>query len=137
MYYLVLLLGSVWVYDIAAYLIGSLWGREQLLPEVSGKKTWEGVLGGTLGVYAFNASAQFWIPDPNFTWGLEWLLLPLFLTVATQLGDLFESWIKRIAHVKDTGELLPGHGGVLDRIDGLLFAAPVFYFYLREALKLF
>jgi len=136
-YYLLLLVGGVWIYDIAAYFVGSAWGREKLLPEVSAKKTWEGVLGGAVGVFAWMLSAPLWVPNTDITWNVQWLLLPLFFTLATQLGDLFESWIKRIAHVKDAGELLPGHGGLLDRIDGLLFASPVFYFYLREVLHLF
>lgn len=134
-YYLLLLVAGVWIYDIAAYFVGSAWGREKLFPEISAKKTWEGVLGGTVGVYAWLLAAPLWVP--GITWDLQWLLLPLYFTLATQLGDLFESWIKRIAHVKDAGELLPGHGGLLDRIDGLLFASPVFYFYLREVLHLF
>jgi len=131
---LVFLLGSVWAYDSGAFLSGSLWGREKLMPEVSPAKTWEGVLGGSVAVLLLTLSAPLWVP--GLSWSVPWLLVALFLSIATQLGDLFESWLKRVARVKDAGEILPGHGGMLDRIDGLLFAAPVFYFYLRHALHL-
>lgn len=134
MFYLTFLLGAVWIYDIAAFLAGSIWGREKILPEVSPSKTWEGVLGGVIGVLLLTLSAPYWIPGIGWTW--QWVFVALFLSLATQLGDLFESWGKRVAGVKDAGGLLPGHGGVLDRVDGLLFASPVFYFYLQYVLDL-
>ncbi len=133
-FFLIYLLASVWIYDIGAYLVGSFWGREKLIPEVSPKKTWEGVLGGSIGVLLINVTAPMWIPELD--WSFRWVLMTLFLVISTQLGDLFESWLKRYVHVKDAGDLLPGHGGILDRIDGLLFAAPVFYFYMRYVLDL-
>jgi phosphatidate cytidylyltransferase len=134
-FYLMFLLLSVWAYDIGAYFAGSFWGREKLLPEVSPGKTWEGVLGGFSGALAVTLSAPLWMPGAE--WSLPWMLIALFVSIATQLGDLFESWLKRTAHVKDAGEILPGHGGFLDRIDGLLFASPVVYVYLRYVLDLF
>lgn len=132
--YLAFLLASVWAYDICAFFVGSIWGREKLLPEVSPGKTWEGVLGGTAAVLVVNLTAPAWLPGIDWSW--QWVPMVLYLSIATQLGDLFESWLKRAARIKDAGVLLPGHGGLLDRIDGLLLASPVFYFYLRYVLHL-
>lgn len=125
----------VWGYDSGAYFVGSLLGRHQLLPRVSLAKTWEGVVGG-LGVCTAGAAL---LPD---LWGSisravpAVLLLGLVVGLFCQLGDLFESLLKRAAGVKDTGRLLPGHGGMLDRIDGLLAAAPLYLFLLRYVLGL-
>jgi len=134
-YYLLFLLCSVWAYDIIAFFAGSFWGRQRLLPELSPKKTWEGAWGGAAGAFLVALSAPLWVPNAN--WTLQWLLfLPLTLSVATQAGDLFESWLKRNAGVKDAGAILPGHGGLLDRVDGLLFAFPVYFVYLKFVLGL-
>ncbi|MEA1938847.1 MAG: phosphatidate cytidylyltransferase [Pseudomonadota bacterium] len=110
----------VWATDSGAYLIGRKFGRNKLIPRISPKKTVEGACGG-IGA-AMLAGLPFAIP-----FGPVALLLAPLLSVAAQLGDLFESAIKRRYCVKDSGRLLPGHGGVLDRIDGLLVAAPVLY----------
>ncbi len=134
-YYLLFLLCSVWAYDIIAFFAGSFWGRQRLLPELSPKKTWEGAWGGAAGAFLVALSAPLWVP--NAAWNLQWLVfLPLALSVATQAGDLFESWLKRNAGVKDAGAILPGHGGLLDRVDGLLFAFPVYFVYLKFVLGL-
>lgn len=129
--YALLLLVMVWSYDIGAFVIGSLWGRHKMAPLLSPNKSWEGVLGGFSFAFITANLAPFWLPLGR----LEVLVLSLAVSAATQLGDLFESKLKRIANVKDTGSLLPGHGGLLDRIDGLLFALPVFYFYFHYVLK--
>ncbi len=125
----------VWGYDSGAYLLGSLLGRHQLLPRISLAKTWEGVAGGlilaTVGAAllpAFWSEFLHWVPHI--------VALGVFVGAFCQLGDLFESLLKRAAGVKDTGHLLPGHGGMLDRVDGLLAAAPVYFFYLRYILGL-
>lgn len=123
----------VWGYDSGAYFVGSLLGRHQLLPPVSLAKTWEGVVGGLVVCTA--AAALL----PDLWGGVSWavpgvLLLGLMVGLFCQLGDLFESLVKRAAGVKDTGRLLPGHGGMLDRVDGLLAAAPVYLFLVRYVL---
>jgi len=109
----------VWACDIGAYFSGRTFGGPKLMPKVSPNKTWAGLLGGVAGAGLFAAILTIW--------GLDWRLAaatPL-LAVLAQAGDLYESWLKRRAGVKDSGNLLPGHGGVLDRLDGLVPVAPV------------
>ena len=122
-------LAVVWAGDTGAYLVGSLWGRRPLWPAVSPKKTWEGAIGGTLSsVLAAVALAGPLLGEVRL---FDAALLGLGATVAGQIGDLFESRLKRKAGMKDSGALLPGHGGILDRLDSLLFAAPVFCYGLK------
>jgi phosphatidate cytidylyltransferase len=119
---LFLLLAIVWLGDTAAFYVGSRYGRHRMAPEVSPKKTWEGAAAGlATGLLA----AVVWTVwrFGEMRWGL--LAVAAATAVAGQLGDLLESMIKRGAGVKDSGNLLPGHGGVLDRMDAMLFAAPV------------
>jgi phosphatidate cytidylyltransferase len=142
------LLLVVWAGDIFAYFVGRVIGRHLMSPRISPKKTWEGAVasmiaslavGGLLFYYATQLSTRFleWglIQRRDGIFSLERsallpvLLLTAVLNVAAQLGDLVESLIKRGANVKDSGTILPGHGGMLDRIDALLFAAPVLWFY--------
>jgi len=131
-----LLLALVWAYDTGAYLVGLRWGRHKLLPQVSPNKSWEGVLGGWVLAFAVGLASPIWVPWKFSYMGvaLHAFFLSLLMGSAAQLGDLFESKLKRTAGVKDSGALFPGHGGLLDRIDGLLFALPIFYFYLRHIL---
>lgn len=135
-WYLVQFFLIVWGYDVGAYFVGSLIGRHQLLPRISLAKTWEGVAGG-LAVAALGALVcpPFW---DDFSRQLPHMLaLGVGVGVFVQLGDLFESLLKRAAGVKDAGRLLPGHGGILDRIDGLLAALPIYFFYMRFLLGRF
>jgi len=123
----------VWGYDTGAFLVGSLIGRHKAFPSISPNKTWEGVAGGfvfaVIGALLGAAIAREW-REFAFGSGFPHILASSFLVGwASQLGDVFASKLKRAAGVKDSGSFLPGHGGVLDRIDGLLFALPVFYFY--------
>ena len=134
---LVILL-MVWGYDSGAYIIGSLFGRHQAFPNVSPHKTWEGVAGGFLltivGASIGATLSPVW-RQFAFWQGFPHIIASSFLVgLAVQLGDVFESKLKRAAGVKDSGTFLPGHGGALDRIDGLLFALPVFFFYYHFVL---
>jgi phosphatidate cytidylyltransferase len=124
-----LLIATVAMSDTAQYYSGRAFGRTPLAPLRSPKKTREGAIGGFIIAPAFLAVAgSYWLPA--FPWW--WLMsLGFGIVVAGIIGDLFESMLKRAADLKDSGALIPGHGGVLDRIDALLFAAPVFYFFLR------
>lgn len=124
--------GVTWLGDTFAYFVGSLWGRHSLRSPVSPRKSVEGVIGGAAGA-ALSAwlLAPAWVP---FLAGWPALLVGLLLSLAGQLGDLFESLLKRDAAIKDSGKLLPGHGGLLDRVDSMLFAIPVFYYLLRWAI---
>ena len=114
--------------DTGAFYVGRTWGQTKLYPEVSPGKTWVGVVGGTAAALiaglALGRWALPWISLATLTW------LALLLAVVGLLGDLFESMLKRQAQVKDTSEILPGHGGMLDRLDSLLFAAPLIV-YIR------
>ena len=114
--------------DIFAYFGGKRFGKSLLAPNISPKKTWEGSFSGVVGgglvgaVFGELTMSMFW---------LYGLILAMLLAVVGQLGDLVESKIKRLCNVKDSGTLLPGHGGILDRIDGHMLAAPVFYYLLQ------
>jgi phosphatidate cytidylyltransferase len=145
---LLYLLLVVWAGDIFAYFVGKSMGRHLMSPRISPKKTWEGAassLVASLGVgwllfhYALPISSALLriglMERRDGLFGLEQpamgpiMLLTIALNAAAQLGDLVESLIKRGAGVKDSGSILPGHGGMFDRIDALLFAAPVLWFY--------
>ena len=122
------LLVVVWFGDTSAYYIGRALGKHPLAPLVSPKKTIEGAMGGLLGnVFAAVLGKQILLPDAPL---LELLVLSMLLGIVSQIGDLSESALKRGAGVKDSSNLLPGHGGMLDRIDGVLFASPVMFGYL-------
>jgi len=125
----------VWGYDTGAYLVGSAVGRHQLLPRISLAKTWEGLGGGlVLAIVAAAFLPEFW---EDFGRSLPHIVvLGVWVGVFAQLGDLFESLFKRAGGVKDTGWFLPGHGGMLDRIDGVLGALPIYFFYMRYVLDL-
>ena len=122
-----LLLIVVFIGDTGAYYVGSYLGRHKLCPSVSPNKTVEGALGGLLAGLGAGALYKSFLL-PLLPWGLS-LLFFLSISIAGQMGDLFESQLKRVAGIKDSGTLLPGHGGILDRIDALLFAAPVAYIF--------
>ena len=144
---IVFILFSVWAGDTAAYYVGRKFGRRKLAPVVSPNKTWEGAIASVLASVAVAAlvtlyhseisdlfsgpKAGYWISlhaPARMAWGPV-LALGILTNVAAQFGDLFESALKRGAQVKDSGSLLPGHGGVLDRIDALFFAIPVVWYY--------
>jgi len=134
----VFLLFAVWAGDIVALYVGRMWGRSKLAPEISPNKTWAGAIGSVFGSLLVTGGL-YWLSAElaklNFTkfsmadevWWY-WLIMAVLLNVASQVGDLAESALKRSAGVKDSGNLLPGHGGMLDRIDALLLAAPVLWY---------
>lgn len=123
---LLAVLGVVWIADSAAYFAGRTWGRHKLAPSISPGKTWEGVAGAALAVAVYHALVwHFGFSGVMFGIGMGAALLVACLLPLSILGDLFESWIKRQAGVKDSGTLLPGHGGVLDRIDALTSTLPL------------
>ncbi len=111
--------------DTMAYLVGVTFGKTKMIPIVSPKKSYQGSLGGILGTLIAAAVTKPYLPE--MSWEL-WLLFSFVLAITAQFGDFFESLLKRAVDTKDSGTLLPGHGGVLDRIDGVLFALPAIYF---------
>ena len=128
-YLIIFLLMVAWITDTAAYIVGSSIGRYKLFPTVSPNKTVEGTIGGIGGSLLAGLIGRAWFL-PGFGFG-EAVKLSLLLGILTQLGDLSESMLKRSAGVKDSGTLIPAHGGVLDKIDGVLFATPVLYYYIH------
>jgi phosphatidate cytidylyltransferase len=117
-----------WASDIGAYYAGTLWGRHPLAPSISPKKSIEGLAGGLALAMVVALLTQVWLA-PQLTM-LHALVLGLLMTGTGLVGDLCESAIKRAVGVKDSGGILPGHGGMLDRLDSLLFTAPTFYYYV-------
>lgn len=118
----------IWVNDTGAYLVGSRWGKRRLAPSISPKKSVEGSIGGLLLVL-LSAVILRLLLFPELSW-LRILLIAAVVAIFGTIGDLFESSLKRRAGVKDSGKLIPGHGGILDRIDSLLLAVPAVYLLL-------
>lgn len=118
----------IWVNDSFAYLTGSLFGKHRLFERVSPKKSWEGFIGGALfSIVAAIIYAQFYTELPLWAW----IGFAVIMISAGTLGDLIESLMKRTLDVKDSGDLLPGHGGILDRIDSVIFSIPAQFVYLE------
>jgi phosphatidate cytidylyltransferase len=118
-----------WLGDTGAYFAGRFFGKHKLYPAVSPKKTWEGAIGGLAGSLAA-AIAMKLIRLDHLTW-VDLILITIPGAALGQMGDLVESLFKRSTGVKDSGAILPGHGGILDRIDAVLFFAPYLWFYLQ------
>ena len=126
---LTLAVASTWICDSGAYFIGRAYGRHKLAPHISPKKSWEGVIGGLVsGVASVMLIGCLWVD--GFLWW-QGLLLGVLLTAAAVIGDLAESVVKRQVGAKDSGKLIPGHGGALDRIDSLLFVVPLVYMFAQ------
>ncbi|MEG6615731.1 phosphatidate cytidylyltransferase [Peptococcaceae bacterium 1198_IL3148] len=125
--WLYMLLVGTWASDTFAYFVGKTFGKHKLTPNLSPKKTWEGAMGGLLGsVVAVYIYSAFVISLPlNYVF-----LLGLLISITSQFGDLVESTLKRHASLKDSGNIIPGHGGMLDRFDSMLLSAPLVYYFV-------
>ncbi|WP_218599571.1 phosphatidate cytidylyltransferase [Polaribacter sp. NJDZ03] len=127
-YLIISILIMIWVNDSFAFLVGKNFGKRKLFVSVSPKKTQEGFLGGL----AFALIAAFIISKLNTDFTVvNWLVIAVIVSVIGTIGDLVESKFKRQANIKDSGTIMPGHGGILDRLDSLLFAAPFVYLYIN------
>lgn len=129
-WFLVSLLALIWFADIAAYFTGKAFGRHKLAPKISPGKTWEGAIGGVAAATIWVFLSQYWEGSFGAVLATRWsmaavLVIAVLLAALSIVGDLFESLLKRRAGVKDSSQLLPGHGGVYDRIDALLPVAPI------------
>jgi phosphatidate cytidylyltransferase len=115
--------------DVGAYYVGKNLGKRKLIPKVSPNKTWEGAIGGLVLSSAFAALASFWFfPELPYKFSIP---LAIIISIVGLFGDLAESAIKRGSKTKDAANILPGHGGLLDRLDSLLFNAPILYYFAR------
>ncbi|MDR2105752.1 MAG: phosphatidate cytidylyltransferase [Deferribacteraceae bacterium] len=132
-WWILLLFVSVWGSDICAYYIGMNFGKHRIIPKISPKKTLEGFIAGFIGGILAGGLFYLFIIPTKYTsiTNLQLALLLVDVIAAGILGDLFESLLKRNAGLKDSGNIIPGHGGVLDRADAIIFAAPVMYIYLK------
>ncbi|MCQ2337162.1 MAG: phosphatidate cytidylyltransferase [Paludibacteraceae bacterium] len=126
-YCLLALFIMIWTFDTGAYLFGSTFGKHKMIPHVSPKKSWEGEIGGALTTVAVAIGIAYYLSQPIW----EWIIFALIVVVFGTYGDLSESMLKRASGLKDSGNILPGHGGMLDRFDSMLLAAPMVYIYLE------
>lgn len=122
------LLVLVWTNDVGAYLVGSRLGKNKLLERISPKKTWEGTIGGAIFAVLAAWGLSFLLKDITLP---QWLALSVVAAIGSNLGDLIESMLKRSVGVKDSGTLLPGHGGLLDRFDAFIFCLPFYWWVLQ------
>jgi phosphatidate cytidylyltransferase len=130
-----MIIGSIWINDTMAYIVGSLIGKTPLT-SISPKKTWEGTIGGillsiiTMGVIGYFVSSEL-----DWETISQWMIIAAIVSIAGTFGDLLQSKLKRMANVKDSGHIMPGHGGFLDRFDSLLLATPFVWLYIAKFLK--
>lgn len=121
----------IWASDTGAYLVGSLIGKNKLYERISPGKTWEGSIGAAILNIGCAYVISLWFPELAF---IHWAAISVLVSVFGTIGDLVESMLKRQAGVKDSGKIMPGHGGILDRFDSLLFVSPFIYAYLKLAI---
>jgi phosphatidate cytidylyltransferase len=129
-----IIIACMWINDTMAYVVGSLIGKTPLT-SISPKKTWEGTVGGIILCITVITIGCSYIPTLRDFHFVHWLMISLIASVAGTLGDILESKIKRMAEVKDSGKILPGHGGFLDRFDSLLVATPFVWLYVQIFLR--
>lgn len=122
----------IWISDVGAYMVGSFIGKHKLYERISPGKTWEGSLGATVLTIACSYIISIWYPELALK---HWVIISILVCVFGTMGDLVESMLKRQAGVKDSGKIMPGHGGILDRFDSLLFVSPFVYAYLELFVK--
>lgn len=120
--------------DTGAYFVGKSIGGPKLIPSISPNKTWAGLIGGMAAASIVAISLQDFVPFPSSVMGA--IMLAISIAILSQAGDFFESWLKRRKGVKDSGTLLPGHGGILDRMDGYILSLPAYLLYLIVAAEL-
>ena len=125
--YLFLFFSSTWVNNIAAYLIGSKFGKNKILEEISPNKSWEGFFGGFFASFAFIYFIEYYFKLFNS----YWIVLGVIVPVVSLIGDFLQSLYKRRAKIKDSGNLIPGHGGVYDRMDSVIYSALYYYLFLK------
>lgn len=128
LYMVLYVMFAVWATDIGAYFSGRIIGGPKLAPSLSPNKTWAGLGGGMVAAGITGGLCHLFSPYPTTV--LSSIIFGIVLAIAAQGGDLFESWIKRRAGVKDSSTLIPGHGGLLDRVDGLMFSVPLFAMFV-------
>jgi phosphatidate cytidylyltransferase len=133
-FYILLVFTFIWLNDTGAYLIGSRFGKRRLFPRISPLKSWEGFWGGLAVTLAGTLVLPHLFPDMFPAW-YHWPALAVLVVTSGTWGDLVESLIKRTYGVKDSGTLLPGHGGMLDRLDSVILASPAVFFYLELVIR--
>lgn len=121
----------VWAFDTGAYIVGTAIGRTRLSKKISPKKSWEGTIGGAIITFGVAYVISLFFQDITI---IDWFIISVIVVIMAQFGDLIESLFKRSINVKNSGNILPGHGGILDRFDGILLSAPIVFLYL-ELLK--
>lgn len=124
---LIAVLIFIWINDSGAYIVGSLIGKHKLFPRISPNKTWEGSIGGGILAICMSLVIAQYISAISL---IHWIVIAIITVVFGTFGDLTESMLKRTAKIKDSGNILPGHGGILDRFDSLLMAAPMVLLYI-------
>lgn len=124
---LIAVFATIWVNDTGAYIFGITFGRHRLFERISPKKSWEGFAGGALAALASGYIFSLIIPEISL---IQWLIFSEIVVISGTFGDLLESQMKRTVQIKDSGNIIPGHGGLLDRFDSMLLAAPVIFIYL-------
>jgi phosphatidate cytidylyltransferase len=129
-----IIIACMWINDTMAYIVGSLIGKTPLT-SISPKKTWEGTIGGIILCITVVTIGSSYIPTLRDFHFVHWLMISLIASVAGTFGDILESKLKRMAEVKDSGSILPGHGGFLDRFDSLLVATPFVWLYIQIFLR--
>lgn len=123
---------TIWVNDTGAYVVGVTMGKHRLFERISPKKSWEGFFGGAFFALLSGYAFSMFIPEISL---VQWLIFSELVVVFGTYGDLVESLLKRTVHVKDSSNLIPGHGGILDRFDSMVLVAPVIYIYLNFLFK--
>ncbi|NDV46453.1 phosphatidate cytidylyltransferase [Paludibacter sp. 221] len=125
---------TIWVNDTGAYLVGSKFGKHRLFERISPKKSWEGFIGGAVFALLSGYVFSLFIPQISL---IQWLIFAEIVVVAGTFGDLMESLMKRSLGVKDSGNIIPGHGGILDRFDSMILAAPMVFIYIQVLVYFF